>query len=82
LLKEKEEQLETAKNFFKREEQRQWVETNQNIAEFRHISRNAVATAKIGGRSKQKILIVLKRYQASTADQTIQGDWIVETVLQ
>jgi len=81
-LEEKKEQLETAKAFFKRDDQKQRVEKDQNIAEFVHISRNIVTSAKFRGGSKQKVLLVLKRYRAIIADQTIQGDWVVETILR
>jgi predicted Zn finger-like uncharacterized protein len=82
MLEEKEQQLQTAIAFFKRDDQKQRITKDQNIAEFVHLSRNVVASVKFRGSSKQKVPIVLKRYRALIADQTIQGDWIVETILQ
>lgn len=82
LLQEQQQELQKAVAFFKRREQHQQVEQNQNIAEFTHSSRNVVASIKFKGESKQKVPVVLKRYRAIIGDQRIQGDWIVEAVLR
>ncbi len=81
-LREKEEQLENVKAFFKRGDQKNRVEKDQDTAEFVHVSRNVIASVKFRGSSKQQVPIVLKRYRAIIADQRIQGDWMVETILQ
>jgi len=81
-VKDKEKQLQTVVAFFKRENQKQLVENNRNRAEFVAVSKNVKASVKFQGGAKQDVSIELKRYRASIGDQTIQGDWMVEKVLQ
>lgn len=81
-LQEKRDQLSTVFDFFKRPDRRQQAEQQRNEAEFVHVSKNVVANVKFRGAGKQKVPIVLKRYQAIVGEQTIQGDWVVEAVLR
>jgi predicted Zn finger-like uncharacterized protein len=81
-LDEKQKQLKTAIAFFKRDDQKQRVTKDQNTATFVFVSKNVMASVKYRGGSKQKVPIVLKRYRATIGDQTIQSDWVVETILR
>ncbi len=81
-LKQKEQHLSTAFNFFKRQERRQQAEQHSNDAEFVHVSKNVVALVNFKGSGKREVPIVLKRYQGIVGEQTIQGDWVVEAVLR
>ena len=80
LLKTKRQQLAAAVGFFKRQEHQKWLDQVKNQAAFTYSTRNVIASAKYNGR-KQKILLVLKRYQATVEDKTLQSDWLVEKVL-
>lgn len=82
VLQEKQQQLSAVFDFFKRPERRKQVEQYRNEAEFSHISKNVVTSVKFRGAGKEKVPIVLKRYQAIVGEQTIQGDWVVEAVLR
>lgn len=81
-LKQKQEQLALVFDFFKRQDRRQQAEQSRNDAEFTHVSMNVVASVKFRGAGKQQVPIILKRYQAVVGDQTIQGDWVVESILR
>ena len=81
LLKEKDAQLKTALAFFKRDNQKPLVEKNQQIAEFAHLSKNVIAAITFEDGTKQSVPVVLKRYRAVIPNQTLQGDWLVETIL-
>jgi hypothetical protein len=82
VLEEKQQQLSTVFDFFKRPDRRQQVEQHRNEAEFVHVSKNVLTSVKFRGAGKAKVPIVLKRYQAIVGEQTIQGDWVVEAVLR
>jgi hypothetical protein len=82
VLREKQQQFDAVLTYFTRPQQRRQVEQQQNEAEFAHVSKNVMASVKFQGTGKQKVPIVLKRYQAIIGDQTIQGDWVVEAILR
>jgi hypothetical protein len=82
VLEEKQQQLATVFDFFKRPDRRKQVEKQQNEAEFVHVSKNVLTSVKFRSTGKAKVPIVLKRYQAIVGEQTIQGDWVVEAVLR
>lgn len=82
MLQAKEAGLKMVVDFFKRDAQRQQVEQQRDKALFAHVSKNVVVSVKLRGGSKQKIPIMLTRYRAQIGEQTIQGDWVVEKVLQ
>ena len=82
VLREKQQQFDVVLTYFTRPQQRRQVEQQQHEAEFSHVSKNVMASVKFQGAGKQKVPIVLKRYQAIIGDQTIQGDWVVEAILR